>query len=99
MRVVLLRPSGDHSVQGLVVREAGSRGGKTRVVVEFRVLHDLAERLPLSVIVYSDGQPVVLASGWVHARGGQMRITIPHPLLAAPVHRVVQQRRGEKVQR
>ena len=95
---VRLRPNRQDRIQGLTMRAAGSQRGKTRVVTKVGTLHDLAERLPLGICVYCNGQPTILASGWIHAMRCQMRIHIPYPLLTMPAHRKVQQCRGEKVQ-
>src|SRR5206468_3499119 len=80
-RTVLPRPGRHDRIQSLTVHEAGSQRGKPRVVAEFRAPHDLAKRLPLGLGAHRNGQPAVLASGWIHAMRCQMRIRISHPLL------------------
>src|SRR5262249_62263251 len=85
--------------QDIAVRQAGRGRSKPWVLTTLGAPYYCAQRLPLRIIVHSDSEPAVCASCWVHAMRGQMRISIPDALLTPPVHRVIQQRRGKKVQR
>src|SRR5262245_57900069 len=76
LRTVRLRPGRHDHIQSLTVREAGSKRGKMRVVAEVGAPHDLAECLPLGLSTHRNGQPAVLASGWIHAMRCQIRIRI-----------------------
>src|SRR5262245_5290802 len=67
LRAVHLRPCRYDRIQSLTVHEANSQNGKTRVVAEVGTPHSLAERLPLGLSAYRNGQPAVLARSWIHA--------------------------------
>ena len=70
-----------------------------RVAREVFIFHRGAQAAPIVIVAADDRDPLVIAGGWINAVGRESGVGISDSFLDAAIHRVVENRGPEKVNR
>src|SRR6266540_5730929 len=80
------------------MRHAALPGGKARILCPVRLANRLTKRLPLLVARQRNHTPVLRAAAAIGPMRGHALIPIAPAWHDAPIHRVVEDQRGEELQ-
>src|ERR1700735_1255185 len=71
----------------------------SRVTREIFIVHRSDQAAPIVIVAADDCDPIVVAGGWINTVRREDGVKIPDASVDAAVHRVVENRRPEKLNR
>src|SRR5580658_10297987 len=92
-------PGCDRRIDRLAMLATSRRGRIARVARERFTSHHRAQTAPIVIVAAHNRDPLVIARGRVNAMRRELRIGISDAPLDPSIHRVIENRRAEKVNR